>query len=311
MAEIQSSILERQAVLIQLSAGRWSAKRKVGSLAGIDTDADKDRLHLAADLLKSSELDAVATFDAVTRAWVMARALPVSLFAAGVYVLPVASVTEVDEYLTRRFFVRERLVSDFLDIYEDRSRLGRLALGSLADVSRYPSVASVDRQFRMSWGFFSLGAPASLEGVQSEIFARERDRIAGEFAGALSEARDALREIVSGMVDHLLDRLTPDPSGKAKRFEGTTVSKLSEFCDLFQARNLADDADLAAEVAKIRAMLSGVRADDLRGSAFARRDVSTRLSEVKLALDGLLVDAPRRLFSFDKSGDPGLFSAVA
>lgn len=293
---IGASVIESQAVLVQLSTGRFSARRKVDSLSGISTDADKDRLHLGAELLRSEELDRICQFDSESRRLVMARALPVSLFAAGVYVIPVASVSEVDDLLSDRLSQRARLTSDFCAVYESRAALGRLALGSLADASQYPSIDAVERQFRMSWGFFSLGAPGSVEGVRADIYSRERDRIASEFDSALAEARDALRAMCAGMVEHLIDRLQPGDNGKKKRFEASTVQKLQEFCSGFSARNLANDAELQAVVSQIRGALAGVSAEDLRGSAWARRDVVGRLSEVKAALDGLLVDAPVRAF---------------
>jgi hypothetical protein len=306
MAEFTGSDLLSRAVLLQVSTGRFSVRRKVSNLNPIKVDADADgngtdkgRLYIAAELLESKELDAVYSFDGATRRFLMTRALPVSLVAPGVYVMPLAVVDELDAYLTARSPQRDRLVDDFLAVYEPAARQGRLALGALADPAAYPPAEIVRRAFSLSWGWFTLGAPGQLEGIRADIFKRERERMAAEFSAALDEARQALRVMCAGMVDHLLDRLSPGADGRRKRFESSTVEKLVEWCDTFNARNLADDDALAGEVDKIRRALAGVSAEDLRGSAFTRREVTGALVGVRAALDGLLSDAPVRAFFAD------------
>ena len=310
MADVQGGGLFSRAVLLQVATGRFSVRRKVSDLGAVDVDCDKSRLHIAAELLTSAELDAIYSFDGATRRYLMSRALPVSLVAPGVYVMPLASVEELDAYLSIRADARLPLVDAFCDVYAGRADAGRLSLGVLGDASMYPPVEVVRRAFRMGFSWFSLGAPGLLEGIRADLFARERAKLESSFSEALTEAREALRAMAAGLVDHLLERLAPGADGRRKRFEASTVEKLVEWCDTFNARNLADDEALAAEVAKIRMALSGVTADDLRGSAFARRDVSLRLGEVKGALDSLLSDSPVRFFaaredvSADVQADP-------
>jgi hypothetical protein len=188
------------------------------------------------------------------------------------------------------------LVEAFLSIYSWRAEVGRRALGVLADAAAYPPPEVVRRAFRLGWSWFSLGAPAALEGLQGGLFAREKAKLQASFADALEESRVALRTMAAGLVDHLLVRLAPGPDGRRKRFEASTVTNLLEWCDGFSARNLADDAALAAEVAKIRRCLAGVSAEDLRGSSWTRRGVAADLEAVKGVLDGLLTDAPTRAF---------------
>jgi hypothetical protein len=303
MADVQSGGLFDRAVLLQLSTGRFSTKRKIKDLGAVHVDAaadgsttDKSRIDIAAEILESVELDAIFSFDGATRRYLVGRALPVALLAPGVYVMPVVSVSEIDAYLSRRGEERGPLVAAFLDVYESRAADGRAALARLGDPAAYPPIDVVAGAFRMGFAWFSMGAPGGLAAIRADLYARESDKLAASFAEALDEARTALRTMAAGLVDHLLDKLSPDVTGKRKRFEESTVVKLIEWCGSFDARNLGDDGALAAEVSKIRLLLSGVSARELRGSEFARRDVSGRLSEVKTVLDGLLRDAPARFF---------------
>jgi len=304
MDEVQSGGLFDRAVLLQVSTGRFSVKRKVKDLGAVHVDpaadggtTDKSRLVVAAELLESAELDAIFSFDGATRRYLMGRALPVALLAPGVYVMPLVIVEELDAYLSVRMAARAPLVADFLSVYDARAASGRAALGRLGDPSAYPPVDIVRSSFRMGFAWFSMGAPGGLAAIRADLYQREAEKLSASFAEALAEARDALRAMAAGLVDHLLDRLAPDVTGKRKRFEASTLAKLIEWCDNFDARNLADDTALAAEVSKIRGALSGVSVEELRGSAFARRETVGRLDSIKSALDGLLGDAPARFFA--------------
>lgn len=309
MAEVQSGGLFDRAVLLQVSTGRFSVKRKVKDLGAVHVDptvdggqTDKSRLVVAAELLESRELEAVFSFDGATRRYLMSRALPVALLAPGVYVLPLVMVEELDAYLSARCEARIPLVDAFCEVYDVRAAEGRAALGRLGDVSAYPPVDVVRATFRMGYAWFSMGAPGGLAAIRADLYARESAKLEASFADALAEAREALRTMAAGLVDHLIDRLSPDPAGKRKRFEASTVEKLVEWCGTFDARNLANDGALAEEVDKIRRALSGVSVDELRSSGLARSGVVGRLSEVKGVLDRLLVDAPARFFEAPGAG---------
>jgi hypothetical protein len=74
------------------------------------------------------------------------------------------------------------------------------------------------------------------------------------------------------LVEHMIDRLSKDDDGKAKTFKTSTVENFKEFADLFAARNLTGDSELAALVEKAQKVMSGVDAKSLRTDAGARHD---------------------------------------
>jgi len=46
------------------------------------------------------------------------------------------------------------------------------------------------------------------------------------------------------LVTHMRDRLKEGPDGKPLKFKESTVSKLVEFLDIFEFRNVTDDSEL-------------------------------------------------------------------
>ena len=87
-------------------------------------------------------------------------------------------------------------------------------------------------------------------------------------------------------VQHMADRLKEGPDGKPLRFKETTVSNLVEFLANFEFRNVTDDSELQALVAKARELLHGVNADDLRTTGDLRTKVQQGMAEIAAQLDG-------------------------
>ena len=77
-------------------------------------------------------------------------------------------------------------------------------------------------------------------------------------------------------------------------FRDTAVTHLQEFFERFQSLSVHSDADLDRLVEQARAILSGVGPQHLRDAPALRQHLATQLSVVQSALDGLLVDRPRR-----------------
>jgi hypothetical protein len=95
----------------------------------------------------------------------------------------------------------------------------------------------------------------------------------GKMAEASDEIQQVLRASMSELVGHMRERLQEDPTGKPLKFKESTVSKLVEFLDMFELRNVIDDSELTDLVNKARDLLKGVDAEDLRTTAHLRTKV--------------------------------------
>jgi len=291
--------LDDVTVCLVLDFHRWGVRRKVDAHQ-VETDADRALLAVSKRILDSPEYDAIVQHDGKTRAWVEARALP-SLLKKGIWRLPVALVEETDVYLTTRAAERSRLVDELRAAYPIRLQETQARLSSLAD-GDLPTADEVAGKFSIAWKYISYGTPTTLQRLAPALFARERQKAAVQWQEATEEIRTVLRESMAELVTHLAERLSGTrEDGRPKIFRDTAVTNLTEFLDLFQARNVTDDSELAALVARAHDLLYDVHPQRLRNNDALRGAVAQSMSQIKATLDTMLMDRPRRHIALDEA----------
>ena len=265
--------------------------KKVATSA-VEVEADKTLIKVSKVLLDSKELEAIRSFDGSVRAWLDSRCLP---FEAGIRLLPVALIEEVDAKLEEFSQQREDLVEAFVAVYDDLKADARRRLNGLFDPRNYPSADKVRAKFSMSHQYLSFDTPAALGEINSAVFSRERAKLQQRMEDAYQEAREVLRETCRDLVGHLRERLEPGADGTRKRLAETTLEKLREFLDNFTARNITDDAELGRYVEQARSLLAGRYADTLReGTDYFRAGMRRDLEAIETAIDDTLIQPSRR-----------------
>ena len=96
------------------------------------------------------------------------------------------------------------------------------------------------------------------------------------------------------LVDHLLEKLTPDETGKHKVLRSSALGNLMTFLDQFEGQNVSNDQDLEKLVAQLRTTLQGVTPKTLRKDDTFQGIVRTSLQSVKSQLDSLVITKPTR-----------------
>ena len=81
----------------------------------------------------------------------------------------------------------------------------------------------------------------------------------------------------------------PISDGKPARFHQTTVSKLVDFLDGFDFRNVTDDTELKSLVERAKSLMSGVSAKGLKTAADLRNQVRAGMDEIAVRLDTMIV----------------------
>lgn len=176
--------------------------------------------------------------------------------------------------------------------YAALKHAARQRLGELYCVSDYP--ASLTELFAVEWDFPSVEPPDYLRQLSPELYEQERQRITARFDEAVRLAEEAFTSELARLVSHLTDRLAGTVDGQPKVFRDTAVTHLQEFFERFHSLSIHSDADLDRLVDQARSILSGVGADRLRDAPALRQHVATQLSVVQSAIEGLLVNRPRR-----------------
>jgi len=176
--------------------------------------------------------------------------------------------------------------------YAELKRAARQRLGSLFSESDYP--ATLRGLFKAEWDFPSVEPPDYLRELSPELFRQEQARVAARFEEAVRLAEDAFVGELGSLVSHLAERLSGSEDGKPKVFRDSAVENLAEFFQRFRQLNIGSSAQLDDLVEQAQRIVRGVEPQQLRDSAGLRQQVATQLAGVQSALDGLLVDRPRR-----------------
>jgi hypothetical protein len=168
----------------------------------------------------------------------------------------------------------------------------RERLGRLYNPSDYPD--SLTGEFDLSWEFPSVEPPDYLRQLAPELYERECQRVRGRFEEAVALAEQAFLEEFAKLVTHLTERLSGDDDGQPKVFRDSAVENLRGFFDRFRQLNVRSNDQLDQLVQQTQDILAGNPARALREHDTLRERVTRRLTGVQAALDGMLVDRPRR-----------------
>ena len=191
--------------------------------------------------------------------------------------------------------MREELAEAVAELdrrYDQLRSAARDRLGRLYDPRDYPP--GLKDLFGVAWDFPATEPPEYLMRLKPELYEQERARVAARFEEAVKLAEQAFTAELSELVEHLAERLSGSADGKPKVFRDSAVENLGEFFDRFRRLSVGSSEQLDELVERARRVVSGVDPQELRDSRPMRRRVHEQLASVRQALDGLLVDKPRR-----------------
>jgi hypothetical protein len=288
----QEQSLSESTVILQVKFGLLGDSRKVSS-SQVEVDTDKQLLRVAKKILVSAEFEAIRQLDRRVKKYLDGVCVP---FETGTRFLAVPLIEEVDRKLREFAGERGALVDRFLDSYPILCESMSERLRVLHNPMDYPPIDMVRTRFYFTWRYVAYGVPGQLKTISGRIWQEEREKAAQRFAEAQTEAQILLRQSMSELVNHMLDRLEASENGKAKVFKKSTVSNLSDFLATFDFRNIGNDAELKEQVEKARVLLTGVTAEEIRSTADLRTRLKAGMSEIAARLDTMMTTMPRRKF---------------
>jgi hypothetical protein len=288
----QEHSLSESTVILQVKFGVLGDSRKVSS-SQVEVDTDKQLLRVAKKILVSAEFEAIRQVDRRVKKHLDGVCVP---FETGTRFLAVPLIEDVDRKLHEFAQERATLVSRFLDLYPALCESMSERLRVLHNPLDYPPIEMVSERFYFTWRHVAYGVPGQLKTISGRIWQEEREKAAQRFAEAQTEAQVLLRESMSELVNHMLERLEASDTGKPKVFKKSTVANLTEFLATFDFRNIANDTELQEQVEKARVLLTGVTAEEIRSTADLRTKLRAGISEIAAKLDAMVTTMPRRKF---------------
>ena len=291
-----------KAVIVSFKTGRFGNTKRVGKgeieITFNGEQVDRDALKTNKELLDSKELQAIGSFDAKTRVKLLTYCLP-SYVDDGYYFLPISLIETVNDFLARRQTERTYLVNDFLAIYPAKRDSARLRLGPLFRSTDYPSEDDVRSTFTWTVRYISFSVPSSLSEISADLFEQEKAKQERMWENAAREVEVGLTEALAGLVEHAIEKLSFQASGKPQVFRDSMVQNMNEFLDLFDKRNLTSNASLTALAGQARQLMAGVDPSTLRSNLGARERIREGFVGIQQVMDSMLVDRPVRAIDLD------------
>lgn len=260
----------------------------------VEVEASKEKLRLSKKILECEEMEEIRGLDLKLRSYIRARSVPYPL-KAGIYLIPVDLVEEVDAQVERTRPVRDALASRLSGRVGGLKNLDRSSLGVLFREEDYPTEQKILEAFRLETRYITLGVPGNLGTISRDIWQREKDRIGKELESAAEEIKQVQRLALQELIDGLMDKLTPDADGTRKRIkQGGPLDKIIEFLGRYGKLNVTDDAELSSVVDQAKALLNGCDAETLR-NGFASK-IREGMAEIRKAIEPLITKNPTRKF---------------
>lgn len=298
---VDVSSLVSKTVFLKTRFGALGNTRKVSGSDVLQTDCDPALLNVSKQLLDSPQLDAIRKADAKMRAWLYNTCLPYDM---GIQLLPVGLVetaqTKMLEYKTER----TALVDAFILAYPSLIESAAKHLGSLYSTADYPSADKIRAKFLFDWQYISFGVPGQLKGISASLFQAEQEKAAKQMQAATEEITALMRQSFFEMVSHLQEKLTPGDDGKPRILRESAAKNIQEFLNTFDMRNVTDDKELAAQVAKVRELVSGTSAATLRSSDLFREKIRSGMEGITAALGTMVEEKAGRKFRTDEDDAP-------
>jgi len=165
-------------------------------------------------------------------------------------------------------------------------------LGRLYNPADYPP--TLEGLFEIDWDWPSVEPPAYLMQLSPELYEQERLRVAARFEEAVKLTEQAFISEFAKLVAHLTERLSTGNDGQPKVFRDSAVANLTEFFERFRSISVRSNEELDALVDRAKRVVQGVDAQDLRDNTSLRQEVAEQLSRIQTAVDGMVIEQPRR-----------------
>jgi len=176
--------------------------------------------------------------------------------------------------------------------YQEMRDAARERLGTLYNASDYP--VTLIGAFGIEHSFPAIEAPDYLRQLNPAVYEQECQRVQAQFSEAVALTEQMFFDQLSGLVDHLVDRMSGTEDGRPKAFRDSTIDNLNEFFSRFRRLNVVGNEELEQLVKRARRVVRGIKPQQLRDNSSLRQHVASQMSTVQATLDGLMVDRPRR-----------------
>lgn len=279
--------LASSALIVSVDVNVWTATKQdraisneVTASKNASADAGKFTKHL---LSNSSEHKALLNYRQTVYNWLQRSTYD---WAAGARLLPTINL----ERFKKEYDEHEKAFSDLLDkfivAYPSIVSDAAFKQGDMFDRSEYPDVVDVRSKFRMKLHISQVPSNDFRSGGIANAIAED---LKNHYERQTAEIIDSVMDDASGRLIEIAERLKnactepeADDDGKVKRKKiyDTTVTQAKEICQTLKAFNLTNNSALNAAVHDLASALDGVGVEELRESAYTRKEVRESIDDM-------------------------------
>lgn len=304
----QAEIIPDQCVLMKLEINTPGFQKQFASSEVIDeAGIDNTLIKTSKSLIDKRYLDPITKLDSRMRADMYQIGMRPKFLGNGNVIVP----NKLLHYTIRRleFYQTERaaLIDTLIGQYEEAKAETLARNPDLYREEEYPTQEELRSKFNVSWNIFSVAFPDVMDRIESATVTEMGTRVAAaldkqrqaqetQLAEAVEECKQGLRSGFYELVSNLEDKVRGIGTER-KVFKPGFIANFRTFLETFDAKNIMNDEELAAQVAKAKAVLSGVSPDAIRNSMDVRVKLETELGSIKNDLASM-TENPGRKVSF-------------
>jgi len=274
-------------------------KKKQTSTVHIETEADKEWVTVAKNLLKSPELTAIDTLMDAVKQHIRCIAAP-SMFKRAMYLVPQEKVETIVALIELARQKLPTLIDDLKAKYDQRKEEAQGRLGPMYNDADYPEAESLADEFAIEYRFIEMEVPGRINSISRNTYLEEKAKVRAGFKLASDTMVGVMRVEIKKLVDHFQERLTQVPGEKVKIFHDTTITNVREWAENYlDGRGSIIIDDKLRPVIEELACITDIDGKDLRSDDGLRTYVQNGLNKAKATLDQLVIDRPRRALTLE------------
>tara|TARA_R110001606_G_scaffold167898_1_gene312277 strand:+ start:226 stop:1152 length:927 start_codon:yes stop_codon:yes gene_type:complete len=280
--------LASASMLVEVNISNWTGRKK-------DKAASKDvttrnnandgvaSVHKAL-LADSNNLRAIQQHVTSTRSIHAHMTMPWS--NSGLRLLPTAQYFKYQQTMTDMQNEFERLITEFINTYNDEVVNVQIKLGDLFSREDYPTTDELKRKFGFSINYMPLPDAGDFRiDIGNEALAEVKQQYSEFYAKQYSTAMNDVWTRLHKALTSMSDRLDYSSKEDKKVFRDTLVSNVTDMIELLRVCNVTNSTQMSAMADSLEEAMSGVTPDALREDDYFR-------AETKAAVDAAIKSLP-------------------
>ena len=268
--------LVNSTVCLILHFKRPGIKRKIEAKHFKAEDAEKALLAAQKKIVDCVEYGKVVTFEGRIKNFLKQKALPSRLYRDSTFLIPKSAVGAVYAFLEDSRPKWQEVVDAYITAYPAAFDATKERLGTIASEADRMSEPQLRQAFAFDHEFVALSTPSTLKQISAEMFEKEEERLRARLQTAEDDIVTAFRTQFSVMVEGMKAMLDgQDKDGKAQRFGGWRIEKLTKFIEQFKGEsNVCGDGELTKMMDEASKLLADVNPKELKDNEAWRKNLS-------------------------------------